>query len=229
MIVGSGLLARAFGAAYSGRPDICVYAAGVSNSNCGDANEFLREQQRVGDALNQHRHVDAFVYFGTCSSYDPEISNKPYVQHKMAMERMIRGHPRHVVLRLPQIAGKTPNPHTLLNFLYARISRSEAFNIWGGAKRNIIDVDDVVSIARQLIANGANRNVTVNIANPVNYSMAEIVDAMVGVVGKRAIFEVVDRGSDYFIETSGMQSALAMSGVEFGENYLRKVFAKYYG
>jgi nucleoside-diphosphate-sugar epimerase len=229
MIVGSGLLARAFGPAYSGRPDICVYAAGVSNSNCEDTQEFLREQRRVDDALNQCRHADAFVYFGTCSSYDPEISNRPYVQHKLAMERMVRAHPRHVVLRLPQIAGKTPNPHTLLNYLYARISRSEAFKIWGGAKRNIMDVDDVVAIGRQLIENGAVRNVTINIANPVNYPIADIVEAMVGVVGKRAIFEVVNRVSDYFIETGAMQPALAESGVEFGRDYLRKVIAKYYG
>jgi nucleoside-diphosphate-sugar epimerase len=229
MIVGSGLLARAFGPAYAGRSDICVYAAGVSNSSCDDAHEFLRERQRVGDALSEYRHVDAFVYFGTCSAYDSEISNTRYVQHKLAMEDMVRAHSRHTVLRLPQIAGKTPNPHTLLNYLYARITRSEAFNVWGRAKRNIIDVDDVVPVAQQLIADDAVRNVTVNIANSVNYSMAEIVDAMARVVGKRAIFEVMDRGSDYFIETGAMQSALAKSGVKFGENYLSKVIAKYYG
>lgn len=229
MIVGSGLLARAFGPAYSGRPDICIYAAGVSNSNCKDEHEFGRERKRVGDALNQNQRADAFVYFGTCSTYDPQISSSPYVQHKMAMERMVRAHPRHIVLRLPQIAGKTPNPHTLLNYLYARISRSEAFNIWGGAKRNIIDVDDVVTVARQLIANDAVRNLTVNIANPVNYSMAEIVGAMSAVVGKRAIFEVMDRGSDYPIDTGAIQSALAESGIEFGKSYLNKVIAKYYG
>jgi nucleoside-diphosphate-sugar epimerase len=229
MIVGSGLLARAFGPAYAGRSDICVYAAGVSNSSCSDEHEFLREQRRVADALSQNRDVEAFVYFGTCSAYDPEISGTPYVRHKLAMESMVRAHPRHLVLRLPQIAGKTPNPHTLLNFLYARISRSEAFNVWGRAKRNIIDADDVVRVAQQLIANDAVRNVTVNIANPVNYSMAEIVDAMAGAVGKRAIFEVIDRGSDYSIETGAMQPALAESGVEFGENYLSQVLAKYYG
>ena len=78
------------GPAYSVRPDICIYAAGVSNSNCGDAHEFDRERQRVGTALNQSRHVDAFVYFGTCSTYDPQISSSPYVQHKLAMERMVR-------------------------------------------------------------------------------------------------------------------------------------------
>jgi nucleoside-diphosphate-sugar epimerase len=229
MIVGSGLLARAFGPLYKGRPDICIYAAGVSNSGCEDAHEFLRERQRVGEALSQCGNAEAFVYFGTCSVHDREISNRPYVRHKLAMEEMVRAHSRHVVLRLPQIAGKTPNPHTLLNYLYARISRSEAFNIWGGAKRNIIDVDDVVSIARQLLADHSVRNTTVNIANPVNYSMAEIVEAMAGVVGKRPIFEVIQRGSDYSIDTAAMRSALAESGVEFGENYLRKVIAKYYG
>jgi len=183
----------------------------------------------VGEALSQCGNAEAFVYFGTCSVHDREISNRPYVRHKLAMEEMVRAHSRHVVLRLPQIAGKTPNPHTLLNYLYARISRSEAFNIWGGAKRNIIDVDDVVSIARQLLADHSVRNTTVNIANPVNYSMAEIVEAMAGVVGKRPIFEVIQRGSDYSIDTAAMRSALAESGVEFGEKYLRKVIAKYYG
>jgi nucleoside-diphosphate-sugar epimerase len=229
MIVGSGLLARAFGPAYSGRPDVCIYAAGVSNSNCDDVHEFRRERQRVDDALNQNQHAGRFVYFGTCSAYDPEISKSPYVRHKMAMEGMVRAHPRHIVLRLPQIAGKTPNPHTLLNFLYARISRSEAFHIWGGARRNIIDVDDVVSIARQLIDNGGAGSATVNIANPVDYPMSEIVDAMAGVVGKRAIFDVVDRGSAYSIETEAMQPVLVRSGVEFDGSYLRRVIAKYYG
>lgn len=228
MIFGSGLLARAFAPAYAQRSDVCIYAAGVSNSSCADACEFLREQQRLQDALRQAQHVSAFIYFGTCSVYDPEILNTPYVQHKLAIEQMVHAHSRNIVLRLPQVAGKTPNPHTLLNYLYARISRSEAFNIWGKAKRNIIDVDDIVSIAQQLIANDAVRNVTVNIANPINYSMAAIVDTMVDVVGKHAIFEVLDRGSDYFIDTRGMQPALAKSGVEFGEDYLNKIIAKYY-
>jgi nucleoside-diphosphate-sugar epimerase len=228
MIIGSGLLARAFASAYAGRSDVCVYAAGVSNSGCTDTREFVREQQRIGDALSQYRHAEAFVYFGTCSVYDPEISNTPYVQHKLAVERLVHAHSRHIVLRLPQVAGQTPNPHTLLNYLYARISRSEAFNLWRNARRNIIDVDDVVPIAQQLIANDEVRRATINIANSASYSMAEIVDAMADVVGKRAIFEIEDRGSNYLIEITAMQSALAESGVEFGENYLRKVIAKYY-
>ena len=67
MIIGSGLLAHAFSSAFLQRKDVCIYAAGVSNSSCTDAREFAREHQRLEQALRQAIHVDAFVYFGTCS------------------------------------------------------------------------------------------------------------------------------------------------------------------
>lgn len=228
MIIGSGLLAHAFSQAFLQREDVCIYAAGVSNSSCTQANEFARERQRLADALQQAMHVDAFVYFGTCSIADSEIRNSPYVQHKLSMEKMVHMHPRNLILRLPQVAGKTPNPHTLLNFLYARISRSESFNLWSKAKRNIIDVDDVVSITQQLMANNSARNTTINIANDINYPMAEIVGAIEHFVGKHAVYEVVERGSEYLIETSAIFPVMEKAGVKFGNDYLEKVINKYY-
>jgi len=151
MLIGSGLLAHAFSRAFLRREDVCIYAAGVSNSSCTDIHEFAHERQRLGDALRQAMHVDVFVYFGTCSVADPEVRHTAYVQHKLAMEQMVSAHSRNLILRLPQVAGKTPNPHTLLNFLYGRIARSESFNLWSKARRNIIDVADVTAIAEQLI------------------------------------------------------------------------------
>ena len=229
MIIGSGLLARAFAGAYSQQDDVCIYAAGVSNSGCADALEFAREQKRLSDALQEARDVDAFVYFGTCSVADPEARNTPYVQHKLAMEQLVRAHSQSLILRLPQVAGKTPNPHTLLNYLYARVSRSEKFELWSKAKRNIIGVDDVAAIAGQLIADRSMRNATLNIANAVNYPMAEIVRAMERVVGKRAVYEVVERGSEYLIDTGAMSLVLNKAGVKFGNDYLVKTINRYYG
>lgn len=229
MLIGSGLLARAFCREFIQREDVCIYAAGVSNSGCTDTREFARERYRLQDALRQAIHVDAFVYFGTCSVADPDARDTPYVRHKLAMEQMVREHQRHLVLRLPQTAGKTPNPHTLLNFLYARIARSESFNLWSNSKRNIIDVDDVAAIARQLIANDSTRNTTLAVANPVNYSMFDIVGAMERAVGKRAVYDIVGRGSEYFIDTSAILPVLRKAGVEFGDGYLERVIGKYYG
>lgn len=229
MIIGSGLLARAFAPAFSQRDDVCIYAAGVSNSACTDIHEFAREQQRLTDALQQAKHVGVFVYFGTCSVADPETQNTPYVLHKLAMEQLVSEHSHHLILRLPQVAGKTPNPHTLLNYLYARIARSEAFSLWRNAKRNIIDVDDVVSITSHLIADKTARNITLNIANPVSYPMADIVVAMEHAVGKRAIYDLVDRGSEYPIDTGAILTVLDKAAVKFGAGYLERVINKYYG
>jgi nucleoside-diphosphate-sugar epimerase len=229
MLIGSGLLAQAFVSTYSQRDDVCIYAAGVSNSTCTDTHEFSRERQRLSDALQQAKQVNPFVYFGTCSVDDPEARNTPYVQHKLAMERLASTHPHHLILRLPQVAGITPNPHTLLNYLYAKIARSEAFSLWQNAKRNIIDIDDVASIVRQLVADKTARNITLNIANPVSYPMTDIVSVMERIVGKRAIYDVVERGSEYPIDITFMLTVLNKTSVKFGEDYLEQVIGKYYG
>lgn len=229
MIIGSGLIAQAFSAAYSQRGDVCIYAAGVSNSSCTDTQEFSRERNRLSEALQQTKDVDPFVYFGTCSVADPDTKNTPYVLHKLAMEQLASSHPQHLIVRLPQVAGVTPNPHTLLNFLYAKIARSEAFSLWRDARRNIIDVDDVASLVGQLIADKTARNITLNIANPASYSMTDIVHVMEHIVGKRAIYNVVERGSEYPIDVTRMLTVLNKTSVKFGEDYLEKVVIKYYG
>ena len=228
MLIGSGLLAHAFSSTYSPRGDVCIYAAGVSNSGCTDKKEFERERKRLTEALLQTKDLDAFVYFGTCSVADPEAQGTPYVEHKLAMEQLVSEHPRYLILRLPQVAGRTPNPHTLLNFLYARISRSESFNLWSRAKRNIIDVTDVAAISTQLIDKHSLRNTTVNIANPTSYPMIEIVAAMESVVGKKAVYDVFERGSWYPIDIQAILHVLDAAGVEFGTDYLERVLGKYY-
>jgi nucleoside-diphosphate-sugar epimerase len=229
MIIGSGMLARAFATRFSQRGDVCIHAAGVSNSSCIDPQEFARERKLLSAALEDPENAGVFVYFGTCSVGDPEARDTPYVRHKLAMEQLVAAHPRHLILRLPQVAGKTPNPHTLLNYLYARISRSEAFDLWNKAQRNIIDVDDVVAIAARVIADEDRRNVTINIANTGSYSMKEIVSAMARAVGKRAIYYALERGCEYTIETGAILPVLGDAGVEFGRDYLDRVMAKYYG
>lgn len=229
MIIGSGLMARAFQKDFSNNNNIYIYAAGVSNSNCDDGREFLREKDRLVSELEEVMHVDAFVYFSTCSVHDSEKLNTAYVQHKLNMENIVRKHPKNLIFRLPQVAGNTPNPHTLLNFLYARIARSESFMLWRNARRNIIDVDDVVSIAKQLITNSTIRNATYNIANLNSYSMYEIVDAMAQAIGKQAVFETKDRGSSYEIDISPIQPVVDALNINFSRQYLNNIVNKYYG
>ena len=64
MIIGSGLLARAFGPRFTNSVTNCVYAAGVSNSRCSDQREFDREHDRLVKAMAHYKSADLFLNFG---------------------------------------------------------------------------------------------------------------------------------------------------------------------
>lgn len=71
MLIGSGLLAQAFAIQFSQRDDVCIYAAGVSNSSCIDVQEFERERRLLSETLVKAKQTGVFVYFSTCSVGDP--------------------------------------------------------------------------------------------------------------------------------------------------------------
>jgi nucleoside-diphosphate-sugar epimerase len=226
MIIGSGMLARAFAPLFGDSTESCVYAAGVSNSNCSDQREFDRERDRLINAMEQHSFVDLFLYFGTCSANGS--LDTPYVQHKIKMEKIVAEHPQYLILRLPQAAGKTENPHTLLNYIFTRIIRSERFQIWKNARRNIIDVDDVVRIAVGLALEEDVRRECINVANFLDYSMVDVVAKIEKVVGKKSISDYLDKGGTYPIDTQRIDRVARRCGVDFGPDYLEFVIRKYY-
>jgi len=227
MIIGSGLIARAFERHAAMLKDICIYAAGVSNSGCSDPTEFTRDEERLRAALASLPASARLVYFSTCSADDPSLTRSNYVVHKRRLEELVEQRPPYLVVRLPQVAGRTPNPHTLLNYLYARITRSEKFDLWKLARRNIIDVDDAASIILYLIRSGQVGG-TVNVANPRSSSMTEIVQALEAATRHRAVYRVVDRGASYEIDTSAISHAIAELRIPFGDAYLSRTVAKYY-
>lgn len=229
MLIGSGMLAKAFAPLCDALPDMWLHAAGVSNSGCRDEFEFERERARLLDSLSRGTDAHVFVYFSTCSIYDPHTRESGYVRHKSEMERLVAGHPRPLIVRLPQVAGRTPNPHTLLNYLYARISRSERFPVWKNAQRNIIDIADVVVIVRKLLENPLTWGGTVNIANSRNYPITEIIVALEAATGKDALVDIRDEGGAYEIDTARIAPIVRQLGIAFGDEYLPAVIHKYYG
>ena len=229
MIIGSGLIARAFAEHASMLNDTCIYAAGVSNSSCTDPTEFTRDEDRLRAALTAMPASTRLVYFSTCSVDDASLRQSGYVVHKSRLEKLVEERPPYLVVRLPQVAGRTPNPHTLLNYLYARVTRSEKFDLWKHARRNIIDVDDAAALILYLIRTGQAADETINVANPRSSSMSEIVEALEAATGRRAVYRVVDRGGAYEIDTSRIESAIAALRLRFGDAYLPRTVAKYYG
>jgi nucleoside-diphosphate-sugar epimerase len=208
------MIASAFRLARSIKGSV-IHAAGVSDSTCVRQSDFDRDQARLVDSL---RNTGLFIYVSTCS-----VEDKPYTAHKRAMEELVRARGDFLILRLPTVAGRTANPHTLLNYLYARIVRSEGFDLYTRARRNIIDLSDVVAITHWLVRDGA-VNETVNVAAPHDYSVAEIVNEFAAITGKHPHATRIDSGDVQDIDVT----RISESCIDFSDNYLQRTLNHYY-
>ena len=225
MIVGQGLLARAFAARYGSDREVTVFASGVSNSAETDPAAFERERLLLAPLLEGDGRV---VYFGSCGSATGDAAQTPYMRHKRAMEQWVAGSARGVVLRLPQVVGHTANPNTLTNFLRDRILSGTPFTVWADAERNLVDVDDVAAIGARLVDSAGSGAHVFSIAAERSLPMPELVAVFERVLGRAARCELQPRGAPLRIEATQAAAAARALGIDLGEGYAETVIRKYY-
>lgn len=227
-VLGNGMVARAFSAGMHSNPDAVIFASGVSNSDCTDPLQFERERALLAASLAQAPHAHPFLYFGTCSVYDPDAQAKAYVLHKQRMEALALSHPAGCVIRLPQVAGPNAPPNTLIAALVGKIRAGEEVSVWSQAVRNIIDVEDVVRIIDAWLADERSRAQILNVANPVSVPVMDVIQAIESALHLVAKVALVPKGARYEIDTEAMRTAADSAGVKFGPDYLSNVIRKYY-
>lgn len=226
MIIGRGLLANAFEPYLGSNPDIIVFASGVSNSRETRISEFEREQALLSQLLeNEDRRL---IYFGSCGIVAPQAELTPYMQHKRSMESLVLSTSTGLVFRLPQVVGKTDNPHTLTNFLRNRIVSGEHFPVWRLAERNLIDIDDIVRIVSTLAFELPAGSTAISIAALRSLSMPEIIRIFELVLGKTANCTYMDQGSPMTIDISIIQYLSDRLGICLGGDYAERIIDKYY-
>lgn len=226
MIIGSGMMARAF-AAYESNPEVLVFASGVSDSMEQRSSAFARERDLLAQTLAAHR--DALIlYFGTCSVYDPDRRDTPYVGHKVAMEELIAASPNPwMVLRLPLAIGSGHRGNALANYLYERIQRGEPFDVWAGATRYPVDVTDTFRIASRLLADRAFWRRRINFALRA-YRVMDFVAILESIVAKRARYNLLHKGQPYEVRCPELASLAGELQLDMSEGYLEKVLRKYF-
>jgi len=226
MIVGRGLLARAFEPHFGKNPDVVVFASGVSNSLETRASEFARERTLLCQLLSSE--AMRFVYFGSCgvTAIEPDLT--PYMKHKREMESLVLSAPHGLALRLPQVVGRTENHHTLTNFLRDHIVSGKHFTVWAHAERNLIDIDDIVKIGVRLTTDLPAESASVSIAAARSLLMPEIVEIFERVLGKTANCSYIGKGTPMRIDTSMIESVSAGLGIDLGDGYIARVIDKYY-
>lgn len=226
MIVGGGMLARAFAPRLGSRPDILVFASGVSNSLEISTASFEREQRLLAEHLSDKgRRV---VYFSSCGVIDDDARLTPYMKHKKRMESLVLVSPGGMVFRLPQVVGPTENAHTLTNFLRDRILSGEHFSVWAKAQRNLIDIDDIVDIGTSIIDESLAGSRVFSIAATQSLDMLDIVKIFELTLGKAAHYSIEDKGLPMTIDTGKAEEVAARLRIKLGNGYIENVIKKYY-
>ncbi|PWT71928.1 MAG: NAD-dependent dehydratase [Bacteroidetes bacterium] len=228
MVLGNGLVANGF-KRYEHDDRFLIFASGVSNSANREVAEFVREQELLEYSIRENQHK-TLVYFGTCSVYDPVLNNSPYVIHKLAMEKLIReNHSDYFVFRISNLAGNTSNPHTVLNFFVQHIISGQFFYLWKNASRNIIDMEDAFAICDRILQKETFKNEIINIANPANYAVTQIVGTIEKLLGKKGNYELIEKGSNPVINTDAIRPIISELGIQFDSAYLCRTIEKYFG
>lgn len=226
MVVGNGMLAKAF-SGFCDDDRVLIFASGVSNSLETDGGAFDREKSQL--LKTRQAHSDKlFVYFGTCSVYDLDRRETPYVAHKLELEAVLEqsGMPW-MVLRLPLAIGPGQSGQTLAPFLYQRISQGAPFEIWKDATRYPVDVADVLRIGRRFIDSCALWNRRINVALRA-FPVLEFVRVMESILGKAAVYHLVPKGRHYVIHCPEVEAVARELDLDFSKGYLDRVLRKYF-
>ena|GEM_PF-893081 len=210
MVLGSGLMASAF-SAFATDDRYRVIAAGVSNSKERNAAAYAREQRMI-EALP----VDGgkVVYLGTCSIFDTALAGSPYLEHKRAMELLV--HTRFadaMVLRLPNILGRSVNPHTLLNNFRDRILRGLPIDIQMGACRFVLDQRELVRVLPLLLGHTPFRGHSINICYDAPVPVHRLLALLEQVLDRKAVVQQVPGGACYPVVNTEFCGLLRTHGI----------------
>jgi nucleoside-diphosphate-sugar epimerase len=168
MIIGNGLIATTISNSFLDHTNLCVFAAGVSNSSETDESEFQREFDLLKKTLADNI-AKKFIYFSTVS-IDVKKIQTPYTTHKLNMEKHIEENStNYLILRLPNVVGNSTNPNQLVNYFYNSLINDTPVTIGKNYIRHLLDVEDIPSIIKFLLIKHSNiNNIIVAFPNGIN-------------------------------------------------------------
>jgi NDP-hexose 4-ketoreductase len=239
-IVGSGFLARHLRSIADSHPGVLVAAAGVSAAGHISEEGFSREARLLYNLIHRCEFSgERLLFFSTASTGMYSIPGEPgtedgpvfpataYGRHKLAMESVLAASAiDFLVLRLGHVIGPGQPPHQLLPSLVRQLL-SGSVRIFSGARRDLIDVADVVQIISMILHTGVSRT-TVNVASGFAIPVAHIVDHLEYRLGTRAHRRTEPWSPHQQISTARLRRLVpAVTAMGFDAKYYLRIIDKY--
>ena len=224
IIVGNGMISRAFKDSSYDFSDCIIFASGVSNSKCIDPLEFDREFNTLQKTLKYDKRL---IYFSTSSMYDDSLYGSCYVKHKLNIESFITTKFKdYIIYRLPNVIGLTKNKNTLINYFSDSIQNEREVSIYEKSTRYIFDVDDMV---KYVFLTKNKLNSVINLNFNIRYKVSEIWQEVEKALKIKGKFTLLNLGNDYKIDNSLFIKAIGENKIpELNDvSYLQKTIQKY--
>jgi hypothetical protein len=199
-----------------------VFAAGVSNSMEIDHLEYTREKKDLRTFIDNNSNKK-IIYL---SSYIARDGTSRYAQHKRQMELMIEEKANDfLVLRLPQVVGRTMN-RTLISYFVNAAKIREKLTIQRNAFRSLVDVTDVGRIISLFNQKKVTREViAVGPLKPLR--VLYIIENIESILQVKIDFTLVDDGDRQTGDLSRALELLERNDPLFDEAYQCSVLKKY--
>lgn len=238
-IIGTGFLARHLAVIAHRHDGVVALAAGVSAAATTSTAGFDREAELLyriarecaasGERLMFFSTAAAGMYsaVGDAGREDgPVFPGTPYGRHKLALEAVLRSTSvDHLILRLSHVVGAHQPPHQLLPSLVEQVC-SGRVRLFRGARRDLIDVADMVEIVDALLTRGVRREV-VNVASGRAVPVADIIGHLEHRLGVVPEHEVVAATCGQAISVAKLARLVPAVGPRFGDDYFRTVLDRY--
>jgi len=226
MVVGSGMLAKAF-SSYIKNENVVIYASGVSNSSENSDENFQREIGLLESCIQENKH-SLIVYFSTCSVNDDSLKETKYVQHKKFIEEYIQNNTqKFIIFRLPIVIGYAKNNSTLFNFLKEKLSSNQDVFIQKNAYRYLVDIEDVSYVLSKIIDSKEFLNCIIDVSFSKKISVLEISKIIKKELQSNSKINIVDGGGSYYVNDSQLNGFISNKKINFSETYNEEVLKKY--
>jgi len=198
MVVGDGLIANKL--KYIDSEDVIIFASGVSNSNENDELEFERERKLLIEFVGSNKKL---IYFSSCLIFYSCYKDKKYVNHKLAMEKLIEENfDRFLIFRLPNIISFSKNKFTFFNFITEKLKNNSDILVEGLSTRYFVDIDDVVSFTESSILNTNVFNQKINVCLSDKLLVKDFILIMKKKLNSNSELILLDKGCDTTIDFS---------------------------
>jgi nucleoside-diphosphate-sugar epimerase len=225
MIVGNGLLARAFEPI--DRPNIVFFCSGVSDAQNPSLENFEREKSLLLSVV-QKNSEKKIVYFSSYLTLDQHSATQPYFKHKLNMEKLlVENASNYLVVKTTNIVGQGGNKNTLLRFFESKISKNETFDALVNQERNVLDVVDLVKVVHIILENLQENKSSFKVLGPENIKILDLIGLFEQKLNKKALFNPLSTAQT-FTYVSDLPDSISEKIKWDPENYTKKLIEKYF-